>query len=728
MISVSRSYFLGVILFSFQFLLSFCIASQSSVLVIDDFSIQNSQWKPISLNENQTGNISVKSGRLTLSGAGYSGIYFDKPFSGHFVAEVAFLQDKNIGMAIIHEKNGQPDVNNFTMITVDRNHEGHSVVRIRDCQNGRRDVLDNTGELLRKNKHLERDWQEEKKQREEQRRENNGEEEKIDPDRPREIDFQTDGYEHILTGKKYSVPFTKTNNQLRIFRDGPGGFFHYYYSVKKTIRGKSAQNWMELAPSKDWAKPNQTFYVALINLNKGQSTFDKIEVLQKPIKDQDDRQTGFQAVRREYNWSGFFGPAVVISFDDAFKYHDDDVKWVFWEESNYVPAWHLNNQLQYTYEFMECWNGGNPGCHEPMSDRLNRWSQVKILENNPVRKVVHWKYALVDPDYYPPHRNIGKQVPEADEIWTFYPDGSATRYMVYTPKLDSGYESNHELGELIAIAGSQSHCSDFIGKPALKLFNLKEQMQTGHPGPKFDYYSPIDDWGQVIMATNLNNLPSPFIVTSSDSNYPDTYSNRTNFQYTWHHATGKHTHWPVGKRPYTGAFGSYGLWKAEVSHACLLSFGAHDEGTALWDKDYKVDQRGRKYRDWVLLVGLGDFDDPKTMKQRTQSWLDPGSVSVTAGPWRFVKNDRRYKALEFQMTGPSKELSFQINPVKEYINWHSPVLQINRCHFKTIESIKINGQTISQDQFRQHRTKEKNHLLWFGNTINLPAKITLSLK
>ena len=58
--------------------------------------------------------------------------------------EAAFAQDKNVGLALIQEKNGKPDVENYTMICVDQGDRGLVVVRVKDCQNGKRDVLDNT--------------------------------------------------------------------------------------------------------------------------------------------------------------------------------------------------------------------------------------------------------------------------------------------------------------------------------------------------------------------------------------------------------------------------------------------------------------------------------------------------------------------------------------------------------------------------------------------------------
>ena len=109
--------------------------------------------------------------------------------------------------------------------------------------------------------------------------------------------------------------------------------------------------------------------------------------MSKPTGDPDDRTTGFAITRREYNWSGCFGEALVVSFGEEFAFRQRDCKLVFWSEANYVPAWHLSNQLLQCYEFAETWGGGSVGCMEPMSDRLRRWASVEVV-STPASRIV----------------------------------------------------------------------------------------------------------------------------------------------------------------------------------------------------------------------------------------------------------------------------------------------------------------------------------------------------
>ena len=222
--SICKSLLIAAFFFPF---VNGCTASQmqrfkenGEVLLSGSFKSSSGQWQSIYLNGNAGGSSRTENGLMNVMSSRPDtiyGVYSPVSVSGHFYAEVEFGEDENTALALVHDKNGKPDTNNFTMITVDRNKDGKVVVSLKDRQAGVDDVLDNTGRLGKKR------------------------------------------YTHILDNQ-YSVPFTKTNKKLRIFRDDASGFFHLYYSVGKEIRGKRAEGWLELAPSKDRAKDGQKFY------------------------------------------------------------------------------------------------------------------------------------------------------------------------------------------------------------------------------------------------------------------------------------------------------------------------------------------------------------------------------------------------------------------------------------------------------------------------------------
>src|SRR6202030_1698342 len=80
---------------------------------------------------------------------------------------------------------------------------------------------------------------------------------------------------------------------------------------------------------------------------------------------------------------------VVVRFDR------EPIRLVFWQGTNYIPAWVSENGKWYTDEFLE--TGGPEDCPggedcEPMSDKQNRYSYIRILESTAARAVLHFRY------------------------------------------------------------------------------------------------------------------------------------------------------------------------------------------------------------------------------------------------------------------------------------------------------------------------------------------------
>lgn len=668
-----------------------------STLIQDSFDTLSADWQEVYLQGgNSGGSACLSDGRLNLSLTGSDKIYAlynVNSFSGHFYAETDFADDDFCGLALLQKSGDVPDTNNFTSIRVSRNAQNKVVVSIRDRQGATDNVLDNTGMANLSS-----------------------------------VMFEQKRYEHLLDGANtYSVPYTSTNKKFRIFRDGPAGFFHFYYAVKANIHGQWAEGWMELAPSRDWGIPDKEFHVALY-VRSGENpsalaTFDNVKVMQKPTEDRDDSNTGFKIDRREYNWSGFSGDAIVISFGDDFDY-DKDCKFVFWSENNYVPAWHLNNQLQYSYEFLETWGGGNEGCHEPMSDRILRWSNVQVLEDNDVRKVVHWSYVLANPDYKIPDDGEGSQLPEGDEYWTFYPDGTGIRRIRYTPKLDTDFRNWHEITELIAIAGSLSEPQDHHSYPALTVMNLNDDVDNYHPNASDagSWNTDTANWDQIIMATHFHSAPDAFSVLSQDSDIPQTYAFYTlKPEISWHRAGYQFAHWPVGKEPlYSDTFKSHATWSAQVSSNGLMGIGA--QGGTGWSNYYQVDDRGRKYREWALLVGLNPPGDNDALKDKARTWLHPGSVTMLGSDSVFDGINFMQKEFVFDNIGHRPKCNFVLNPYHATIN---PAFRIDNWGERPVKMF-LNGRRLSRGKDFCWACRAGRLILWVKGRFDAPATFEIS--
>lgn len=669
------------------------------ILLSDSFNKMNQSWHQIIFDENVTGKISTADGLLKIKGTdSLFGIYNDRAVKGHFIVDLEFVDDRNVGLALIRSNEGKPDLKNFTMLCVD-NEDGFSVVYVRDRQNGINNVLDFTGKT-----NFESDIDDEKK----------------------ELNIGPDLYKHVLSGKQYSVPFSQTNKKIRIFREDNAGFFHYYYQVSKEYNGKKFIDWMELRPSPDWSKPGSEFFIAVLSLHKGETALKAVEARQKPTGDKSDLSTGFKVTQREYNWSGFMGDAYVVSFDNSFPFHDRDIKFVFWTEMNYIPAWHLNNQLLYTYEFVETWDEDVPGCHEPMSDRLRQWTRVKVLEDNAVRKVLQWHYVLANPNYQVPAEGEGEQLPEVDEFWTIYPDGTGTRRIEYRPKLDCDFRAPHELGELISIAGSKANSEDFYASPALTMMNLNGQSMQAHPGPKFDYYSAIDSWKQQILNVHFKKEPDVYCVWSDDPAFPETYSGYPiRFENAWQNPHGKIVHWPVNKRPYTSAYAAGGTWKGEVSHACLLSWGVRDGID--WTDHFKEDLTGRKYREWVSLIGLNHPDDTTEVLNRSRTWIYKGEVDVRGRGISFLGKDVKENLFVFDVRPDCRQFSIRFIPEKQNARVINPVLKIKNWVVGNQLKVGVDGEIPAGTRYRTTLIGT-DLLIWLKARLGPAIVISLEIK
>lgn len=231
------------------------ISENGTVIIDDSFNVSNASYIPVYLEGNSNGSSSVLNGQLTLEvKSANTAFAFANPItaSGHFYAEISFDKDNCAGLALIKNTNGKPDINNYTSILVNTNSAtGIVSVEVSDRQNGALNVLDNT----------------------------------------KTISDKAARYK-IFLNNQFSVPFSSTGKKIRIFRDDLSGFFHFYFAVKKFLNGNWYNDWMEVAPSKDWNAPGSKFFVApLIKTNTTPSAlvvFDNLKVVQKPKQDLSD--------------------------------------------------------------------------------------------------------------------------------------------------------------------------------------------------------------------------------------------------------------------------------------------------------------------------------------------------------------------------------------------------------------------------------------------------------
>ncbi len=670
------------------------LAQNTNVIIDDNFTSLNQNWKEVKLNDAKTGKFLVKNNSLLItntSKVGSYGFYHIKPLTGNFYAEAEFTDDDVIGLALIANKNGIPDVTNYTMIAVS-NRQGIVFVNQYDKQNNIENVRDPK--------------------------------KVIDPSR----------YEAKLDSQTFSVPYRSTNKKIRILHESLSNTFHFYYRTKLEKWGIKTNDWMEVAPQYSWLEPDQKYFVALVarvtlDSKSKAAVFKNLKVVQTPTDDFDDTNSGFKAVKRNFSWSGFEGDATVVSFGKEFGY-DKNIKFVIWDRANNAPAWRLTNQFLLNFEFFESGDSIYPGCHEAMSDRQRHGQSVTIVEDNDVRKIIHWHGIPLNPNYnFVGEQQKGKQFPYFDEYWTFYPDGTGTRQLIDMPNLDIDHRRGWgpEVIEPMPIGGSLVEAGDLCNAPALSVFNMTDSVKIYFPQPTNKTYAK-DSWGwnQIAYDCHFKNMPDFYTVYSQDEAYPEIWPGiKIETQIAWHNTTWNFSHWPVGREPYgqnAGDWGktsrSYASHKNEVTHTSLVSAGFYGKLGVDFKDHYQTDSTGRKFRRHVMLVGLSKQYNYDEVKNQIQTWLEPGTITMLNNNFEFVKIDRIYRSIIFKSINNNGDCKFSINPNRTIIN---PTFIIENWKSNAYAEILINGNKVIAKT-----AKEGNSLLvWIETSISQPTEISI---
>ncbi len=320
------------------------------------------------------------------------------------------------------------------------------------------------------------------------------------------------------------------------------------------------------------------------------------------------------------------GSDVVVRFDEA------PIRLVFWQGTNYIPAWVTENDKWYTDEFLETWGKGCPlgsDC-EPMSDKQGRYSHVSIIESNDARVVVHWRYALSEVEKY----RIALPDPDtgwgdwADEYWTVYPDGIAVRKQVLH---SSAVNMPHEWQETIVLNQPGSRPDDDINWDAITLENLKGNVKTyvWRPKPAGSFALPNGPAGftgpadPAIQLVNLKSQWKPFQIVSPDGATANIYNGeRTYFNFEcWNH-------WPVAQIASSG-------------RPCVAADRAsHSSLSHLYWKDY---DKGPDSETKLLMDGLTTLPIAELIPL-AQSWLSPARMEVASDGYQNGIYDRTQRA------------------------------------------------------------------------------------
>ncbi len=401
---------------------------------------------------------------------------------------------------------------------------------------------------------------------------------------------------------------------------------------------------------------------------------------------------------------------VVVRFDES------PMRLVFWQGTNYVPAWVTENGKWYTDQFVEaqdeCPDGA--GC-EPISDKQSRYSRVKILESSAARVLLHWRYALNEGlNYKGAHPDpLTGWFDWVDEYWTVYPDGIAVRKQIlWTTDTSKPFEFQ----ETIIFNAPGQRPEDNINLDALIIANMKGETATytwaaKTPG-SFELSHGPDHFDKPqnpnIQLVNLKSTWKPFQIVSPENSSFGVFKVESYFTF------GCWNHWPVAQivsnvRPC--------LNTDRASHSSFSHI--------FWDAYSTTDHTITK----LLLNGL-TTKPAAELVPLAKSWLSAPKLDLAGQAFRTEGYDPAQRAYlvtregiasadSLKLTIQASDESPAVNPSIVVKNWGSGKARL-----------QINGKAVAWSKdFRGgfiDRLEGTDLVVWIRTETKTPLRISLA--
>jgi len=344
---------------------------------------------------------------------------------------------------------------------------------------------------------------------------------------------------------------------------------------------------------------------------------------------------------------------IVVAFDDK------PCRFVFWRGTNYLPSIVTEPGAKGIWNSDQGPEDYTDQCFEHMSDKMCRYSHVRLIENTEARVVVHWRNASVGVSYDWLRPNDDGWGLWTDEYWYIYPDAVAVRYQVSGRLADfEGVQTQQN--ELLSQPGTRPE--DNVPFDAITVSNIKGETETLNYSTGVPYgkgSKNVEDRNLIYM--NLNSEYKHFNIGEPGSYYVP-YSQWESMRLAPGHTKfNAWNHYPFGLLPSDGTVAT-GIDR--VSSSCI--------GT-LYGLHHKLDD-GRT--DMYNIYGITNL--PATeLKDLNRSWNFAAPLNNLSGAESkgYEKGQRAYvltkrsSRISFKLEGSVK--SPILNPCFVIKNWGS---------------------------------------------------------
>ena len=227
--------------------------------------------------------------------------------------------------------------------------------------------------------------------------------------------------------------------------------------------------------------------------------------------------------------------------DIVVKFDTNPGSVIFWRGTNYAANWITDENQWMADQSTEIFTAH--GCSEHMADKQLRHCRARIIENNPARVVVHWRYPCVDVSYMCLDRRNW-----SDEYHTIYPDGTGIRKVIWNKGYDTpGFQ------DVQFLTSPGQTVDDIIHLQAATVANLagETDVMTWKPPNHIPETSPLE--GENIQLFNTKSKHKVFAIFPGEEGVW-AWGEDEQSEYTDDPFAGPWNHWPVHLVPSDGRF------------------------------------------------------------------------------------------------------------------------------------------------------------------------------